>query len=96
VTEEIYTELSALEAEHRLDTLRAPDQGLARAIHAWASDATLEVVLGDGMLLPGDFVRWCKQVVDLLGQIAAVPGHLVAHTARDAARQLDRGVVAYA
>ena len=23
----------------------------------------------------GDFVRWCKQLIDLLGQIAAVPSH---------------------
>jgi ATP-dependent RNA helicase HelY len=95
-TEEIYNELSALEAEHRLTTLRAPDSGLARAIHAWANGAQLESVLGDGDLLPGDFVRWCKQVVDLLGQIAAIPGHQVADTARKAARLLDRGVVSYA
>lgn len=94
-TDMVYDELASLEAEHRLATLRAPDAGLAHAVHAWASGAPLEAVLNDD-LPPGDFVRWCKQVADLLGQIAAIPDQRVAGTARRAARLLDRGVVAYA
>ena len=50
-------------------------------------------------LPPGDFIRWCKQVVDLLDQIAAAPlpaGPVapVGPAARTAARAIRRGVVA--
>ena len=44
-----------------------PDLGLAWAVHRWASGHRLEAVLKDADLAAGDFVRWCKQVVDLLG-----------------------------
>ena len=49
---------------------------------------------------PGDFVRWTKQVVDLLGQLADAsrqqPGaESVGAAARKAADLLRRGVVAY-
>lgn len=51
----------------------------------------------------GDFVRWCKQVIDVLGQIAAASpsvsgagdGNTVAKNARKAVDALRRGVVAY-
>jgi ATP-dependent RNA helicase HelY len=47
----------------------------------------------------GDFVRWCKQLLDLLEQIAAAPSPgggeaPVAARARHAAREIRRGVVA--
>jgi ATP-dependent RNA helicase HelY len=58
------------------------------------------VVLRDADLAPGDFVRWTKQVVDLLGQLADAgqlePGaESVGVAARKAADLLRRGVVAY-
>ena len=46
----------------------------------------------------GDFVRSCKQLVDLLGQVAdvaAVTGSPVRATARQAVEAVRRGVVAY-
>lgn len=54
----------------------------------------------------GDFVRWCKQVIDVLGQVAAAApsssappssagGSTVARNARKAVDALLRGVVAY-
>ncbi|MEI2641380.1 MAG: hypothetical protein V9G10_03355 [Candidatus Nanopelagicales bacterium] len=45
----------------------------------------------------GDFVRWCKQVIDCLGQIAAAaaPGDPVREVADRAADSLRRGVVDY-
>jgi ATP-dependent RNA helicase HelY len=56
--------------------------------------------LRDADLAPGDFVRWTKQVVDLLGQLADAsrlqPGaEAVGAAARSAAHLLRRGVVAY-
>jgi superfamily II RNA helicase len=42
-----------------------------------------------------DFVRWCKQTIDLLDQIADVAAENIAATARDASRSVLRGIVAY-
>ena len=72
-----------------------PDAGLAWAVHRWASGQRLEVVLKDLDLAAGDFVRRCKQVVDLLGQIAdAAPEPHVRSVARGAMQSVLRGVVA--
>ncbi|HEX7355474.1 MAG TPA: hypothetical protein VF288_11660, partial [Mycobacteriales bacterium] len=90
-----WADLGEVEARHRLDTLRRPDAGLAWSMHRWASGASLETVLDDGEVLPGDFVRWCKQLVDLLGQIAGADGTPVAAVATQAAALVRRGVVAY-
>jgi ATP-dependent RNA helicase HelY len=46
-------------------------------------------------LTPGDFVRAVKQLIDLLGQIAVAADPELAATARQAARALRHGVVAY-
>lgn len=69
------------------------DAGLADAVCRWAEGCRLSAVL-DGDLAPGDFVRHIKQAVDLLGQISAVAGPPLAATARQAAKALNRGVVA--
>jgi ATP-dependent RNA helicase HelY len=90
-----WSDLTEVEARHRLDTLRRPDSGLSWAIHRWASGAPLATVLDDGDVLPGDFVRWCKQLIDLLGQLGGVEGTPVADTARQASDLVRRGVVAY-
>jgi len=92
--------------EHRVDSPREPDLGFAWAAFRWASGHSLEPVLRDAEMQAGDFVRWTKQLIDLLGQIAvAAPGpdgdaeagkkSAVGRTARAAADLLRRGVVAY-
>jgi ATP-dependent RNA helicase HelY len=45
----------------------------------------------------GDFVRWARQVVDLLGQIAEAAGasSAVRRTARQAMQAVNHGVLAY-
>jgi len=55
---------------------RRPDGGLARSVIAWASGGTLDTVLRDAEVAPGDFVRNVRQIVDLvrqIGQVAQVP-----------------------
>ena len=54
-------------------------------------------MLREAEMPAGDFVRWCKQVIDVLGQIAAAapPGGTVARNARKAVDGVLRGVVAY-
>ncbi|MDQ1683307.1 MAG: ATP-dependent helicase HelY [Frankiaceae bacterium] len=91
---------AALErAEHdvRLDFLREPDAGFAYVAWRWAKGHSLDAVLVDAAQAPGDFVRWMKQLIDLLDQIAgaAVESSPVRRTAEQAVRALRRGVVAY-
>ena len=92
----IWKELRANEDDAGLPETRAPDPGLADAMHAWASgDALADVLDEDDELTGGDFVRNVKQVVDLLRQIAtAAPGHETRATADAAADACFRGVVA--
>ena len=77
---------------------REPDLGFAWAAYQWASDRSLDEVLREAEMPAGDFVRWSKQVIDVLGQIAAAApreGSTVAKNARKAVDALLRGVVAY-
>jgi ATP-dependent RNA helicase HelY len=93
-TVHIWSRLSGAEQEHRLDFLPEPDAGFAWAAHQWAAGAALERVLGD-TLAAGDFVRWTRQLIDLLDQIAKVADGPMRRTARKAVDGLRRGVVAY-
>ena len=101
-TVSVWSELSQLEAEERVQFLREPDLGFAWAAHRWASGARLESVLRDGDLTAGDFVRWCKQLADILGQIADAAGSqrtpeslALAANARAAVDGVKRGVVSF-
>jgi ATP-dependent RNA helicase HelY len=63
-------------------------------VHRWASGRSLEEVLRGSELSAGDFVRRCKQVIDLLGQVGQAAEGQVADTARRASHAMLRGVVA--
>ena len=41
-------------------------------MRAWAEGADLAEVLQDCELTAGDFVRWSKQLLDVLGQLACL------------------------
>ena len=62
---------------HGLALTREPDLGFAWPIYRWARGESLAKVLGQRRRTPempaGDFVRWARQVVDLLGQLAQAP-----------------------
>jgi ATP-dependent RNA helicase HelY len=92
-----WTELAQVEADVGLDFLREPDLGFAWVAWRWAKGHPLDAVLLDTTLAPGDFVRWVKQLIDLLDQIsiAAADGSPVRATARSSVTALRRGVVAY-
>jgi ATP-dependent RNA helicase HelY len=66
-------------------------------VHRWASGKPLGVALDAGSeLAAGDFVRWCKQVLDVLDQLAgAAPSDKLRRTARRSHEAVLRGVVAY-
>ncbi|MCU1589003.1 MAG: hypothetical protein JWP11_259 [Frankiales bacterium] len=94
----VWARLTEAESRERLSFLREPDAGFTWAAWRWASGARLEQVLDDDPdMTAGDFVRWCKQLVDLLSQIAlvAAAGSPVRRTSRQAIDAVRRGVVAY-
>ena len=100
-TVRVWVELADDEGRHKLDRTREPDAGFAWPVYRWARGESLEKVLtaseANGQeLSAGDFVRWSRQVIDLLSQIRDVLGKRdpVGAAAADAVRALRRGVVA--
>ncbi|MGI4895193.1 MAG: DEAD/DEAH box helicase [Janthinobacterium lividum] len=96
VTHRLWSELTDREDEHHVPTTREPDPGLAWAVHQWASGHRLDEVLREADLAAGDFVRRCKQLVDLLDQIgAASTDPALRKAARAGVDAVRRGVVAH-
>ncbi|GAA2481840.1 DEAD/DEAH box helicase [Streptomyces thermolineatus] len=98
----IWGRLDALEEAHRIHQTegvgqREPDLGFAWPAYRWASGHGLDAVLREAEMPAGDFVRWTKQLIDVLGQIAeaAPDGSRVRGNARKAVDTLRRGVIAY-
>ncbi len=92
----IWSDLDALEREHHLDQLHEPDLGFAWAAYRWAEGDELDDILAGTGLAAGDFVRWVKQLLDLADQVAdASGGSELRAVARETAKRLRRGVVAY-
>jgi ATP-dependent RNA helicase HelY len=98
----IYQQLAADERLRGLTQTREPDMGFVWPMYRWAKGEPLAKVLAsghqlDGDMPAGDFVRWARQVIDLLGQISDAPGASIdlKATARDAMNAINRGVLAY-
>jgi ATP-dependent RNA helicase HelY len=101
-THRLSTELRADEQRHRITPSREPDDGLVGVIYRWASTGDLAAALAASEVEPtgsvlsaGDFVRWCRQVLDLLDQVRnAAPEPDLRVTAKRAIDEIRRGVVA--
>lgn len=97
--EDIAVELAEREAHHRLDFIRPPDSGFSLAAWQWADGDDLDEVLRSANLAAGDFVRWSRQLIDLLSQVAVAAGMQGDNELRDSARtavdSIRRGVIAY-
>jgi ATP-dependent RNA helicase HelY len=98
----IYHQLLTDERRLGLEQTREPDLGFVWPIYRWAKGEPLAKVLAsghqlDGDMPAGDFVRWARQVIDLLGQIGEAPGASteLRQTARAAMDSINRGVLAY-
>ena len=87
--------VAAAEREEGLEPSEPPDPGFAHVIYAWANGEELAEVL-NGTLTGGEFVRNVRLVADLMRQLTKVAPPLLAATAEEAGRCLDRGVVALA
>jgi ATP-dependent RNA helicase HelY len=103
-TSRIWGELAVDEQSLGLPPSREPELGFVWVAYRWARGDNLDRVLSAGnqgaaAMPAGDFVRWIKQLLDLLEQIASVPAvggaaHNLAGPARTAVRLIRRGVVA--
>ena len=101
-TQRLWTELRSDEQRHRISGSREPDDGFVAAIYRWATTGDLATALaasdasGTGTpMSAGDFVRWCRQVLDLLDQVRnAAPTPGLRATAKRAINDIRRGVVA--
>ncbi len=100
-TSRLWGELSEREAEFGLPLSREPDLGFVWASYRWARGDTLDRVLNSmseqGTPMPaGDFVRWMRQILDLLEQLsrAEAIAPAVRTTAGAACAALRRGVIA--
>ncbi|GAA4938729.1 DEAD/DEAH box helicase [Actinoplanes utahensis] len=96
----LWGEIAADESEHGLSLTREPDPGFVWPMYRWARGEPLARVLASGAydadMPAGDFVRWARQVLDLLGQVreAAAASPSVKETARKAITAVNRGVLA--
>jgi ATP-dependent RNA helicase HelY len=91
----VWSEIEDHERDLGLPLTSDPDAGMAWMMHRWASGQRLDAVLRGQDMAAGDFVRRCKQVVDLLDQIGdAAPEPTLRATARKAVDAVMRGVVA--
>jgi ATP-dependent RNA helicase HelY len=101
-TARLSTALRADEQAHRIAPSREPDDGFVTVIYRWARTGDLATALdaadtgGNGSTLSaGDFVRWCRQVLDLLDQVRnAAPEPELRANAKRAINDVRRGVVA--
>ena len=90
-----YRRIRRTEEEHQVELSRTLDAGFATPVFHWAQGQPLERVLEETEMAPGDFVRNCKQLVDLLRQIEEVAEPPTATLLRDARAAVLHGVVAY-
>jgi ATP-dependent RNA helicase HelY len=107
-TSRLSTALRADEQAHRIAPSREPDDGFVNVIYRWARTGDLAAALAAADAHPsggsvssglplsaGDFVRWCRQVLDLLDQVRnAAPDAELRATAKRAINDVRRGVVA--
>lgn len=95
-TIELWNRIHDEEMTRGITPMPEVDAGLVNAMYEWATGSSLASVLANEDLLPGDFVRWSRQVIDVLEQIAAIPDASTELRARahDARELVDRGIVA--
>jgi ATP-dependent RNA helicase HelY len=93
--ERTYRRIRRVEEEHQVELSRSLDAGFATPVFHWAEGKPLEDVLEETEMAPGDFVRNCKQLVDLLHQIEDVADGETADQFRHARGSVMHGVVAY-
>ncbi len=101
-TRRFAAEIRSDEQRHRIAPSREPDEGFVAAVYRWATTGDLASALDasdigrtGSPLSAGDFVRWCRQVLDLADQVRnAAPTPELRAVAKRAIADVRRGVVA--
>jgi ATP-dependent RNA helicase HelY len=91
----LWRKVRRTEDEHQVQLCRELEAGFATPIYHWAEGEALEEILAETEMAPGDFIRNCKQLVDLLRQIEEVAAPETAAQVRAGREAVLRGVVAY-
>jgi ATP-dependent RNA helicase HelY len=91
----LWRQIRRAEDDHEVQLCRELEPGFAAPLLAWAEGATLEDLLDETEMAPGDFVRNCKQLIDLLRQVEEVADPTVATVIRDGRTAVSHGVVGY-
>lgn len=91
----VWSRVRRSEDAHQVELCRELDAGFAATVFQWAEGKPLDDVLAASGLAAGDFVRTCKQLLDLLRQVEAVAEGGVVAEARAAHDAVNRSVVAY-
>jgi ATP-dependent RNA helicase HelY len=94
-TQHLWDDLEQLSKKHKLPRSSKIELDLCYPIFRWATGAKLDLVLDSADLLPGDFIRWCKQIVDLLEQLSRAASGSLSVNAKEAIDKVRRGIVAY-
>lgn len=101
-TLDLWDSLDEMGERHRLGGAEMPHAGLALAMQGWADGWSLSRTLETAEIGAGDFVRWAKQTIDLLDQLAQAAEHAeidserlgeLGMLAREAKRKIRRGIV---
>ena len=88
-------EIILVERKYKIDNSRNPHFGIALQILKWGKGETLQKVLKNTEIAPGDFIRTTKQLIDLLRQIARLKIDKVSEIAIQSIALIDKGVVSY-
>ena len=92
-----YERIRRRERRSGLELTRATESGFAEVVYRWCRGASLEQILGEEDLTAGDFIRNCKQTIDLLRQLReAADDPDLRERLGEAVDGVNRGVVAYA
>ena len=94
-TERAFSKVQRAEAKAGIERTPAPSADIAEITYRWAKGASLAKVLEKTEMSGGDFVRWVRQVIDMLEQIRRVEGSPLRDSANAARKLLLRNVVAW-
>ena len=91
----IWDDLQEISKRNQIPLTTEPDATMALQMYRWATNTRLDSILKATGMLAGDFIRWCKQTIDLLEQISKVDQDELSITAQTAIDRIKRGIVAY-
>lgn len=95
-TVRVWGTIKDVEAQYRTDYTPDIDVNFVWPMLRWSRGQVITKVLRNSDLAPGDFVRWTKQVIDIVNQIGLVTDdENLSRTARKTMNSMERGIVAW-